>query len=46
MAKFTVDIESSQRLADAIAKIPDKSERLINEVLKSKGSKGSHGINH
>ena len=39
MAKFTVDIESSQRLADSMAKIPDKSERLINEVLKSKGSK-------
>lgn len=39
MVKFTVDTTASQKLADAMAKIPEHSERLINEVLKSKGSK-------
>lgn len=37
--KVHVDFSKSERLADAMAKLPGRSEEVINKVLKSKGTK-------
>lgn len=37
--KTTVDFSKSQKLADAMAKIPSRSEEVINRVLKSRGTR-------
>lgn len=37
--KATVDFSASQRLADAMAKIPGRSEEVVNRVLFTKGTK-------
>ena len=34
-----IDFEGSSRLEEAMLKIPEKSEEVINNVLKSKGTK-------
>ncbi|MGT2682992.1 hypothetical protein [Streptococcus porci] len=37
--KATLDFSGSQRLAEAMVKIPNKSEEVVNRVLKNKGTK-------
>lgn len=37
--KATLDFSRSQKLADAMSKIPGKSEEVINRVLLAKGTK-------
>lgn len=39
MVKFQLNTEESERIEKAMALIPEQSERMVNDVLKSKGAK-------
>ncbi|SFH68625.1 hypothetical protein [Pisciglobus halotolerans] len=39
MVKFQLNAQESERIEQAMARIPEESERMVNDVLKSKGVK-------
>lgn len=39
MAKFQIDLKQSQELESKMKQVPENAERLVNEVVHTKGSK-------